>query len=164
VTAPVQYGKRISAFVLYLLHYQLLPEQRLAALMADLFGVTLVTATIARISQDCAQRLQGFADAVRDHVAAAPVKHMDETGFRIGGKTQWLHIASTVWLTFYRVSAKRGSLAAVRRRRALGSSPAAPETRSSRKPASHASTPNASTCLNVTPSTPGAPALARVSA
>src|SRR5271157_1090441 len=110
VTAPVQYGERIGAFVLYLLHYQLLPEKRLAALMADLFGVKLVAATIARISQDCAHRFTGFADAVRDHVAAAPVKHLDETGFRIGGKTQWLHIASTVWLTFYRVSAKRGSL------------------------------------------------------
>ena len=110
VTAPVQYGKRIGAFVLYMLHYQLLPEKRLAALMADLFGVKLVTATIARISQDCAHRFRDFADAVRDHVAAAPVKHMDETGFRIGGKTQWLHIASTVWLTFYRISAKRGSL------------------------------------------------------
>ena len=35
---------------------------------------------------------------------------MDETGFRIGGMTQWLHIASTIWLTFYRVSPKRGSL------------------------------------------------------
>src|ERR1700758_4244082 len=31
VSAPVQSGKRIGAFVLYLLHYQLLPEQRLAA-------------------------------------------------------------------------------------------------------------------------------------
>ena len=112
VSAPVQYGERISAFVLYLLHYQLLPEQRLAALMADLFGVKLVTATIARISQDCAHRFRDFADAVRDHVASASVKHMDETGFRISGKTQWLHIASTVWLTFYRVSAKRGSLLA----------------------------------------------------
>ena len=110
VSAPVQYGKRIGAFVLYLLHYQLLPEKRLAALMADLFGVHLVTATIHRISQDCAERFQGFAAAVRDHVAAAPVKHLDETGFRIGGKTQWLHIASTMRLTFYRVAAKRGSL------------------------------------------------------
>jgi transposase len=112
VSAPVQYGKRIGAIVLYLLHYQLLPEKRLATLMADLFGVKLVTATIARISQDCAERFQGFADAVRDHVAVAPVKHMDETGFRIGVKTQWLHIASTVWLTFYRTSPKRGSLLA----------------------------------------------------
>ena len=110
VSAPVQYGKRIGAFVLYLLHYQLLPEKRLAALMADLFGAHLVTATIARISQDCAARFQGFVAAVRDHVAAAPVKHLDETGFRIGGKTQWLHIASTILLTFYRVAAKRGSL------------------------------------------------------
>ena len=110
VAAPVQYGTRVTALVLYLLHYQLLPEKRLAEAMADLFGVALVTATIARIGQEAAQRFQGFADAVRDQVAAAPVKHLDETGFRIGGKTQWLHIASTVLLTFYRVSPKRGSL------------------------------------------------------
>lgn len=51
-------------------------------------------------------------------MAAAPVKHMDETGFRIlgssprTGKTHWLHIASTMLRTFYRVSAKRGSLLA----------------------------------------------------
>jgi transposase len=110
VTAPVQYGARLAAVVVYLLHYQLLPEKRLAALMADLFGVHLVTATIAGMSRGCAARFQNFAAAVCDHVAAAPVKHMDETGFRIGGKTQWLHIASTVWLTFYRTSPKRGSL------------------------------------------------------
>jgi transposase len=110
VTAPVQYGARLAAVVIYLLHYQLLPEKRLAALMADLFGVHLVTATIAGMSRNCAARFQGFAAAVRDRVAAAPVKHMDETGFRIGGKTQWLHIASTIWLTFYRTSPKRGSL------------------------------------------------------
>ncbi|MGH7080382.1 MAG: IS66 family transposase, partial [Acetobacteraceae bacterium] len=112
VTAPVQYGKRIGAFVLYLLHYQLLPEKRLAEAMADLFGARLASATIARISQDCARRFEGFVDAVRDQVATAPVKHMDETGFRIGGQTLWLHIASTVLLTFYRVSPKRGSLLA----------------------------------------------------
>jgi len=110
VTAPVQYGPRIAGIVVYLLHFQFLPEQRLAALMADLFGVHLVTATIASMSRNCAARFQGFVAALRDHVAAAAVKHMDETGFRIGGKTQWLHIASTVWLTFYRVSPKRGSL------------------------------------------------------
>jgi transposase len=112
VTAPVQYGARITAFVIYLLHYQLLPEDRLVETMADLFGVRLAAATIARMSRTCAERLQGFAEIVRDLVASAPVKHMDETGFRIGGKTQWLHVASTTLLTFYRVCAKRGSLLA----------------------------------------------------
>jgi transposase len=112
VNAPVQYGARITAFVIYLLHYQLLPENRLATLMADLFGVKVATATIARMSRTCAERLRGFAQTVRDLVAGASVKHMDETGFRIGGKTQWLHVASTALLTFYRVCAKRGSLLA----------------------------------------------------
>jgi len=37
---------------------------------------------------------------------------MDETGFRIGGKTQWLHVASTALLTFYRTCAKRGQMLA----------------------------------------------------
>jgi transposase len=74
----------------------LLPEKRLATLMADLFGVSPVAVTIARISQDCAQRFIGFADAVRDRVATVPIQQVDQTGCRITGKTQWLHIASTI--------------------------------------------------------------------
>jgi transposase len=110
VAAPVQYGPRLCAVVVYLLHGHFLPEDRLAELMGDLFGVRLVPATIARMSRSCARRLQGFVDAVRARVADAPVKHMDETGFRIGGKTQWLHIVATDLVTFYRVCARRGSL------------------------------------------------------
>ncbi len=110
IAAPVQYGVRIAAVVVYLLHFQFLPEKRLAQLMADLLGVSLTTATIASMSRNCAERFAGVAAVVRDHVAAATVKHLDETGFRIGGKTQWLHIASTLLLTFYRISPKRGSL------------------------------------------------------
>jgi transposase len=90
----------------------LLPEKRLAELMADLFGVKLAAATIARMSRTCAERVGRLIETVRNLVAGAPVKHMDETGFRIGGKTQWLHVASTAFLTFYRVCAKRGSLLA----------------------------------------------------
>ena len=78
--------------------------------MADLFG-GLVTATI-RISHDCAERFQ----ALPRRFATTWLRHRqapDETGFRIGGKTQWLHIASTVLLTFYRVCRlRRGSLLA----------------------------------------------------
>ena len=110
VNAPVQYGTRIAAFVVYLQHYQLLPEDRLAELMADLFGVELCAASVANMSRSCASRLEGFATLVRDLVAGAPVKHMDETGIRIGGKTKWLHVMCTTMLTAYRISPKRGSL------------------------------------------------------
>src|ERR1700676_1115644 len=50
VAAPVQYGRRICAMVVYLLHGHFLPEDRLAEVMRDLFGVSLVPATIARMS------------------------------------------------------------------------------------------------------------------
>jgi transposase len=84
VTAPVQYGPRIAAVVVYLLHYQLLPEDRLAEAMADLFGVRLVAATIARMSRTCAGRVHGFADAVGALVKAAAVKHLDDSGSAAG--------------------------------------------------------------------------------
>jgi transposase len=110
VKAPVQYGTRIAGIVVYLLHGQFLPEKRLAALMVDLFGVQLSTATIAAMSQNCAARFESFATAIYARIAAAAVKHLDETGLRIGGKTQWLHIAATVLLTFYRIASKRGAM------------------------------------------------------
>ncbi len=110
VAAPVRYGMRIAAIVVYLAHYQLLPEDRPAELMADLFGVKPVAATIARMRRRCVERCRQFVEVVCEQVNAAPVKHLDETGFRVAGRTQWLHIASTARLTFYRVSAKRGSL------------------------------------------------------
>jgi transposase len=108
VAAPVQYGPRISAVAVYLLHSQFVPEDRVAEVMRDLFGVGLVAATIAQMSRNCADRLRGFVQTVCDHVAAAKIKHLDETGFRIGGQTRWLHVASTALLTIYRVSDRRG--------------------------------------------------------
>jgi transposase len=110
VRAPVQYGPRIAAFAVYLLNYQLLPEDRLVELMAQLFGVRVCAATLAGMSRACAARLGGFVQHIRELVCGAPVKHMDETGLRIAGKLQWLHVACTAMLTFYRVHTRRGSL------------------------------------------------------
>lgn len=112
VGAPVQYGARLAAVVVYLLHCQFVPERRLRQLMSDLFAVNLSCASIAGISRDCAGRLGSFTGALRDLVAGAGVKHMDETGLRVGAKLHWLHVACTTMLTFYRVCARRGSLLA----------------------------------------------------
>jgi transposase len=110
VGAPVQYGARLSAVAVYLQQYQLIPEDRLKELMSDLFGVELAAATLARMSARCAKRFQGVVEHITGYVKTAAVKQLDETGCRIGGATRWLHVAATLWLTFYRVSPKRGSL------------------------------------------------------
>lgn len=110
VTAVVQYGAYLTALVVYLQSWQLLPEDRLAELLHEVFGVDLATATIAAMGHKKAAELAGLAATIGAHVQQAPVKHLDETGFRIGGLTQWLHVAATWRLTCYRISRKRGEL------------------------------------------------------
>jgi transposase len=83
VSAPVQYGDRITAIVVYLSAFQFVPLDRLKTLMADLFGVALSRASIEAMTRRTAERLLGFADPVRQLILDAPVKHLDETGFRI---------------------------------------------------------------------------------
>ena len=58
ITGPVQYGARIGAMVVYLSHYQLLPEDRLAELMKDLFGAELSPASLARMGGNSAESVE----------------------------------------------------------------------------------------------------------
>jgi transposase len=82
--------------------------------MADLFNAPLGTATPAATVHKAVERFKIFSTHVCEQISQiASAKHLDETGFRICGKTQWLHVACTPLLAFYRVSSKRGSLLTV---------------------------------------------------
>ena len=110
VTAATQYGRTVGALVVYLQAWQLLPEDRLAEVMRDVFGVEVATATIAAMGQRKAQEFAGLAEQIEQQVKDVAVKHVDETGYRIAGRLQWLHVASTWLLTCYRPAAKRGAM------------------------------------------------------
>jgi transposase len=112
ISAAVQYGLSVEALVVYLQAWQLIPEDRLAELMGDIFGVEVAPATIAAMGQRKAQAWTGVADQIEQRVKEAAVKHLDETGYRVAGVLQWLHVASTWLLTSYRTSRKRGAMLA----------------------------------------------------
>jgi transposase len=57
-----------------------------------------------------ASALAPVAGRIGALVAAAGVRCLDETGFRVAGKTQWLHTVATESLTLYRVSDRRGDV------------------------------------------------------
>ena len=109
VKAAAQYGATVEALVVYLQAWQLIPEDRLAELMSDVFGVEVATATIAAMGHRKAQELTGLAEQIEQQVKKATVKHLDETGYGIAGALQWLHVASTWLLTCYRTADKRGA-------------------------------------------------------
>jgi transposase len=112
VAGPVQYGPRIAGIASYLQTYHCIPEERLSLVLSDLFGLSAVPATLARLIGRTADRLQPFAKAVCKKLSGpqVAVKHLDETGFRVAGKTQWLHVICSPLLSHFRVSSRRGDL------------------------------------------------------
>ena len=113
VAAPAQYGERIRAVAIYLSVQQLIPEDRVAQTMNDLFGAPLLCpASLTAWVNDKAAAFAVVTARIAELAAAAPVRCLDETGFRIAGQTRWLHTVSIEALTFYRVSEKRGAIPA----------------------------------------------------
>ncbi len=110
VIAPVQSGPRLTARVVYLSVAQLVPVQRLRQTLIDLFGVQRSQGTLMNMVSRAAVGLEGLVLHVRDAVAAAPVKHMDETGIRVRGRLAWLHVACTGLLSHFRVGTGRGDV------------------------------------------------------
>jgi transposase len=109
VDAPVQYGPRLAAIVVYLLVAQFGAQKRVAQAVADLFGVPISQGSVAALTARAARRLEGdFLAAVRTALAAAPVVNFDETGFRVAGRLHWVHSASTGKYSLLYVHRKRG--------------------------------------------------------
>jgi transposase len=107
--APVQYGPRAKSVAVYLGEYQLLPSDRLAEIMRDLFACeTFSEGTLANFKADCSRRLEPVETAIRDLATAAPVAGFDETGVRAIGSLHWLHTVSTRLLTWYYAHKRRG--------------------------------------------------------
>jgi transposase len=110
VRASVQYGPRIRAAATYLSIEHFIPEDRRRELLADLFGLPISTASLAAFDEDAAEALRETQERTLEILKAAPVKHMDETGFRVNGKTCWLHVISHGAWTHYRAREGRKDL------------------------------------------------------
>lgn len=65
---------------------------KVSALFLMLFGITLSRGAGARINLRAATRLEGDYDEILKDVRGSPQIAADETGWRIGGKSAWLHV------------------------------------------------------------------------
>ncbi len=108
VGAPVQYGPRIAAIMVYLYVGQFLSKARTATALAELFGTPVSAGTVAAMTARAADGLGGFLGLVGDRIAAAEVAHFDETGLRVEGKLRWVHSASTGKYSLITVHDRRG--------------------------------------------------------
>jgi transposase len=112
VSQPVQYGPQIKAQMVYFNHYHFVSLERVAEIMADLYGQEVSQGTIVSAGLVMAQQVSSVNERVKAHlIEQAEVSHHDETGVRVNGRLQWLHSSSTAHLTHYAVHPKRGSKA-----------------------------------------------------
>ena len=109
VTAPVQYGPRITAIILYLYVGQFLSKKRTARALAELFGTPVSEGTVAAMTKRAADGLGEFLGHIKDRVADAEVAGFDETGLRVAGTLHWVHCARTGKYTVITCHPKRGT-------------------------------------------------------
>jgi len=106
--APVQYGPRTAAIIIYLYIGQFLSKKRTAQALAELFGIPVSSGTVAALTARAAGRLEGFLEQARGQIAASPVAGFDETGFRVQGRLAWVHCARTSKYTLLMAHPRRG--------------------------------------------------------
>ena len=108
VTAPVQYGPRISGIGAYLWHGQFLSRNRTCQALGELFGVAASPGTVAAMARRAAGFIAPALAAIITALQAAEVAHFDETGFRVAGKLAWVHSASSGKHVLVTVHPRRG--------------------------------------------------------
>ena len=105
---PLQYGAGLQAFIINLLVAHMLSLRRAVALVQAISGLRLSEATCLGYVRRLNDALQSWEQAAIDHLLQRPALHADETGFRVDGKTQWLHVITDGSLTCKFLHRKRG--------------------------------------------------------
>lgn len=108
VDQPVQYGAGFKAQAIYLSSYQLLPLARTCDVLGELYGQRPSEGMVIAAQTTCAEQVQPTLTQIKADLTSAAVANCDESGVRVEGQLNWLHVMGTADLTYYTVQAKRG--------------------------------------------------------
>jgi transposase len=90
VSQAVQYGPQIRSQMVYFNPYHFVSLERVAEIMADLYGQPVSEGTVVSVSRCVAQQVSPVNEWVKQYLAKqAEVTQHDETGVRVSGKLQW---------------------------------------------------------------------------
>lgn len=106
--AAVQFGPRLLGFAADLKHRLGVSYRKCSSVLATLTGLIVSSAALVRSGH----RLGRLARPSYDRLIAAArrsvVQHVDETGWKIGGRSAWLWVFADEHATLYRIRNGRG--------------------------------------------------------
>jgi len=106
--AASQLGPEAQAAAAHLNKAAGLSHGKVRAFFADLFGIDLSRGGSCQAVLRAGRRCEGTHAAVVAHVRACGRLSPDETGWRVGGRPAWLHVAAAADAAAYLVHRRRG--------------------------------------------------------
>jgi transposase len=105
---PVQYGNKIKALSVMLNNEYRLPLEKSERLLSDLYDCSFSQSLVMSANRECYEKLEPSENQIKAAILLSETVNFDETGMRIEGKLNWLHVASNKLWTYLFVHQKRG--------------------------------------------------------
>ena len=104
----INYGETIRSLSAMLTNYANVSIDKTHKILSDLLELPISVGTIKAINAEFAGKADDILPLIRERLRESPVLHVDETGVRVNGTTQWIHVASNEHYTLTTVHRKRG--------------------------------------------------------
>ncbi len=102
-------GPQFTALLGYLRGRFHLSQRNLTELAESVFDVPLAVGSVNRLEEQLSAALEPAHTEIAAVVRAAPVKHVDETSWKLAGRLCWLWTAATASVALFVVHARRGA-------------------------------------------------------
>jgi transposase len=102
-------GPRLAAVLTYLSGCQHLSKRAVAEVSRAVFGAPVALGTVAALEREMSAAVAAAHAAARQAARDAPVKHVDETSWKLGGRLCWLWTAVTSGVAYFVIHARRGA-------------------------------------------------------
>jgi transposase len=102
------FGRSVAALVVYLHYAQAIGIERLALLMAEIFGLSISEGALINILRRAKPKLEACGEAIANQVRAAAVVCSDETSVRVCGRNWWEWVFVTSVAVLHLIRPSRG--------------------------------------------------------
>lgn len=106
--AAVQYGPRLLGFAADLKHRVGASYRKCSSVLLTLTGLVVASAALVRSGHRLRRLALPSYDALVEAARHSAVQYVDETGWKIGGRSAWLWVFADAHATLYRIRKSRG--------------------------------------------------------
>ena len=104
----ILYGNKIKSLVCVLNTVGMVAIDNLRNIINGVTGLKISTGTISNMLKKAGEKAKEYMNEIKSELLKSPVVHCDETGIRVNGKLEWVHVISNKLRTYYALSTKRG--------------------------------------------------------